>query len=237
LPDITFKQIFHRMEKRMVPGNSGGPVSYKLRLIRFMPSVVLEHPTIHYLAIQGISESHNPVVMRLNALRNRHTKIQQLTPDTAAATHHEAFQGKARGADLPYLGQSHLVQLPIRKRRIVHHHQRLRVTPGNVNHVLDLLWKPHIILVTEKHQITGRLHKCRIEVAAVAQVFFVTVEPDGKGRDLGELPDDGFGLIGGAVVGDDQLIRLAGLVYEAMKLLLDVLGTVVGGHGYGDFHC
>ena len=59
---------------------------------------------------------------------------------------------------------------------------------------------------------------------------------DGKGRGFGKLLDDGFGVVGGAVVCDDQFIRLAGLVYEALELLLDVLGTVVGGHGYGDFH-
>jgi hypothetical protein len=27
------------------------------------------------------------------------------------------------------------------------------------------------------------------------------------------------------------------LVYEALKLGFEILGAVVGGHGYGDFHC
>jgi len=92
-------------------------------------------------------------------------------------------------------------------------------------------------LVAQEYQVPGGPHKRCIEIAAVAEILLVTMEFDFERRGFGELSDNGFSFITRTVVCDDQLVWLASLVYEALKLGFEILGAVVGGHGYGDFHC
>src|SRR5690348_8001629 len=98
---------------------------------------------------------------------------------------------------------------------------------------LQLMLKPHVVLITEGKQLTGT-ERCRPkEVRAVPKTRLILVHMDWKGRLCSKLMKDVERAIRRSVIAGDQFTGQQRLPGQAVELLLQKAIAVICRHRYG----